>query len=618
MTHTTTRRRLAVEPLEARDCPALTILFDYRFDAGGFFNDPARRAVLRQAADDLGARLDAPLAPLVPGGANSFTATFFNPADGRQAAVPNLALPANTVVVYAGGRPVGGAEAGFGGFGGYQAGGSREWLDALASRGPGFTLWGGSLTLDTGTNWYAGGSAAGLRPGQVDLYSVAVHELGHVLGLGTAPGWKAYSANGSFAGPAAAAVYGRPVPLGPDGAHWDDRVNASLDPHLPTGVRVAFTALDYAALRDIGWRVSGVPGVPDGYGPGPSPPPVVPVPLGSPLLGSAPRAGTRLAVLTGPRDGSAQVFTAGGGKLAAAGDRFVPFPGYTGVVRSVVADFDGDGTADFAFTTGAGPAARVRVVSGASGGDLAGPTTVLDGFTGGAYLAAGDVDRDGKAELAVSADAGGGNRVSIFKLAPAGLVLAADVMAFGDPVFRGGSRVAMADVNRDGAADLVVGAGTGGGPRVAVYTGAGLAAGRADRLVPDFFALDSRLRSGVFVTAADFDADGYADLAYSTGTSGGPRVRVVGGKQLVQNPGADVAALPAMADFFALDPNDRNGIRILARDLDADGRAELLVAGGGKQNGITRVIPAAQFGAPATPLQSPFADPVTLDGIYVG
>src|SRR5207244_517482 len=123
-------------------------------------------------------------------------------------------------------------------------------------------------------------------------------------------------------------------------------------------------------------------------------------------------------------------------------------------------------------------------------------------------------------------------RVTLFRVASGSLTPLIDFIALGDPNFRGGSRVALADVNRDRSADLIVGAGLGGGPRVAVYSGAALLAGRAERLVPDFFALDPSLRSGVYVTAADLDGDGYADVIYSTGNTGGPRVRVVGGKLL--------------------------------------------------------------------------------------
>ena len=203
-----------------------------------------------------------------------------------------------------------------------------------------------------------------------------------------------------------------------------------------------------------------------------------------------------------------------------------------------------------------------------------------------------------------------------------GLRPVADFLAFGDPAFRGGSRVAMGDVNRDGAADLIVGAGVGGGPRVAVYDGASLASGSPARLVPDFFALDPSLRSGVFVTAADLDGDGFADVIYSTGNTGGPRVRVVSGAVLTSHPGQDAYYLPALADFFALDPADRSGLRIAARDLDGDGKAELVAANGSPSNPQARVITLADMTSstgPTSPVFTPFAGLVlTPDGVYVG
>ena len=41
---------------------------------------------------------------------------------------------------------------------------------------------------------------AGYRAGQVDFYSVAGHELGHLLGIGTAPSWSGNVSGGSFVG----------------------------------------------------------------------------------------------------------------------------------------------------------------------------------------------------------------------------------------------------------------------------------------------------------------------------------------------------------------------------------------------------------------------------------
>jgi hypothetical protein len=597
---------LRLEVLESREVPAIAIQFDYSFDATGFFSDTSRRAVLEQAAHDIAGPLDTALAPIAPAGGNTWSTSFFNPSTGQQATINNPSIPANTIVVYVGARSLGGGAAATGGFGGYRASGTQPWLDSLRNRGPSFTLWGGSITFDSSRNWYFGTSASGLGSNQVDLYSIAVHELGHTLGLGMAPSWQNQVSGGTFVGPASESVYGGPVPLSPDAAHWADGLTVNgqpvaLDPVLLAGARVQLSSLDLAALRDIGWTVGGVGG--------PTPPPFTP-----PVLGNR-----NPVVLTGPTDGSARVYQlSSDGTLAQTGSPQFPFPGFTGVIRSTVADFSGDGVPDYAFATGPGPAATVRLFDGATGADLVPATGVLGGFTGGTFLAAGDIDRDGRAELAVSADAGGGNRVSLFRIASGSLVPVVDFLAFDDPVFRGGSRVALGDVNHDGAADLIVGAGLGGGPRVSVYDGTALLAGNTGRLIPDFFALDPNLRSGVYVSVADVDGDGFADILYSTGFTGGPRVRVVSGAVLVANPGADVAVLPALADFFALDANDRDGIRIATRDLNGDGRAELIVGSGDKASARVRVIPFEQFSVPTTPLSNPFASPLTIDGVYVG
>jgi len=636
--------RLKLEQLEAREVPAINVVLDYSFDSTGMFNDANRRAVLQSAVNEVANNLTANLSAIAPSGSNTWSISFFNPGTGAQTTINNPTLSANTLTIFVGGRAIGGSQAGFGGSGGFAASGSQTWLNTLTSRGPGGSmLWGGSITFDTATNWFFSTNLNGIGSNQVDFYSIAVHELGHVLGIGTSPRWFSQSSGGFFRGPTAQQWYGGPVPLSPDGAHWRDGLTfnggpVSLDPSIMSGTRVSLTNLDYAALADMGWAVGPPSSPPPAISPPPvSPPPpppppsppVAPVPTNSDLLSVVvPPSGhgngcdcsnCRLLVITGATDGSAQVFAqAADGTLTAAGPRFQPFPGYAGVIRSVVADFNGDRKVDFAFATGAGTAGRIRIINGATGTDLVASTSVFNGFSGGLFLAAGDVDRDGKFELAVSADVGGGPRVGIMKVVNGALLPAVDFIAFGTPDFRGGSRVAMADINKDGSADLIVGAGIGGGPRVSIYDGTSLLTSQ-NRLMPDFFALDPNLRSGVFVTAADLNGDGYADLAYSTGNTGGPRVRVVSGYVLVSNPGADVSRLTAMADFFALDQNDRQGLRITAKDLNGDGRAELIVASGAKDLPSLRVIPLGEMHAGlSTPLQNPLGDPTTIDGFYIG
>ncbi|MGL4422715.1 MAG: hypothetical protein ACRCZF_18745, partial [Gemmataceae bacterium] len=118
--------------------------------------------------------------------------------------------------------------------------------------------------------------------------------------------------------------------------------------------------------------------------------------------------------------------------------------------------------------------------------------------------------------------------------------------------------------------DLVVSAGFGGGPRVAVYDGKSL--GRTlQRLTPDFFAFESTLRNGSYPAVADFDGDGKMEVAFAAGPGGSPRVRVLDGRDLVQG------SVVERASFFVGDDTARNGVRISASDLTNDKGEELVV-----------------------------------------
>ena len=201
----------------------------------------------------------------------------------------------------------------------------------------------------------------------------------------------------------------------------------------------------------------------------------------------------------------------------------LPSPFGPGVaVRAIVADVTGDGTPDVIVGTGPGVPAQVVVFDGTNAAVLFRLTPFESTFTGGLFLAAGDINGDGKADIVVSPDVGGSGRVTVFSGAN-GAVLA-NFFGIDDPNFRGGARVSVADVNGDGTPDLIVAAGQGGGPRVAVFDGKSLAGGATPtRLTSDFFAFEPTLRDGAFVSAGDFTGDGKADLVLSGGPSGGPR-----------------------------------------------------------------------------------------------
>jgi len=140
-------------------------------------------------------------------------------------------------------------------------------------------------------------------------------------------------------------------------------------------------------------------------------------------------------------------------------------------------------------------------------------------FNGGVFVAAGDFNNDGKADIITGAGAGGGPEVRFFN--GANTVLLADFYAYAS-TFTGGVRVASADVDGDLKADIIVGPGSGGGPEVKVIRASNQA------LLYDFFAFDPSVTGGVFVAAADLDGDGKAEIIASTG-SGAPIVRSFSG-----------------------------------------------------------------------------------------
>ena len=253
-----------------------------------------------------------------------------------------------------------------------------------------------------------------------------------------------------------------------------------------------------------------------------------------------------------------------------------PFAGFTGAVRVAEADFNGDGVADLLAGTGPGGASHLVVLDGTTQAVLFALDPFEATFTGGVFVAAGDVTGDGVPDFVVTPDEGGGPRVDIYSGADFKKLIS--FFGIDDPNFRGGARATVGDLNGDGVGDLTVAAGFGGGPRVAVFDGTSLA-GTPTRLVADFFAFEPTVRNGVYVAAGDLDGDGRAELIVGGGPGGGPRVSAFSGAGLLRGDQTRVV------DFFAGDPASRDGVRLTVKDFDGDARADLVVGSGGRVTG---------------------------------
>jgi hypothetical protein len=287
---------------------------------------------------------------------------------------------------------------------------------------------------------------------------------------------------------------------------------------------------------------------------------------------------------------------------------------FTAGVRVATGDFDRDGVADVVAGTGPSVATRVRVLSGADGGELFAVTPFEETFKGGVFVAAGDLTGDGIPDLVVSPDEGGGPRVRVFSGAGFGQV--ADFFGIDDANFRGGARPAVGDVTGDGTGDLIVAAGFGGGPRVTAFDGHAVTAGNAGAgQLFNLFVFEPTLRNGAYIAAGDFDGDGAADLVAGGGPGGGPRVRILDGRDLAESGGSTETTL---GNFFVGDVAARGGVRVAVANLDHDARADL-VTGSGLDARVTGFS-----GLTITPADTPpelfaiEAASLPVNGVFVG
>jgi hypothetical protein len=262
----------------ANTTSATTIHFDYSYD-GGFFSgtNEGRRTTLDAAGNYFSTILQDTLSAIDSNGNNQFTAVFQQPDTGAVQNLTSFDVAADTLIIFVGGRELGTSTLGQGGPGGFRISGTQSFLNQAAYRGEtgaqatpasDFSTWGGALAFDSNTAWYFDTDTTTTESfSGFDFYSVALHELGHVLGIGTANSWSRWLQGGSFAGLESKLVNGgNDVLLSGDGAHWQagqmstingqGSVEAAMTPTIAAGVRKNFTDLDLAALKDIGWEVA--------------------------------------------------------------------------------------------------------------------------------------------------------------------------------------------------------------------------------------------------------------------------------------------------------------------------------------------------------------------------
>jgi len=191
-----------------------------------------------------------------------------------------------------------------------------------------------------------------------------------------------------------------------------------------------------------------------------------------------------------------------------------------------------------------------------------------DQFRGGSSVAYGDIDGDGQAEIVTGAGTGGGPHIRVFKEDGREI---ANFFPF-HASYRGGIEVATGDIDGDGRDEIAVSQASGGQAWIKVY--------RVDQtrtVVGEWNAFGS-VESGADIAMGDVDGDGQDEVIVGAGAGGGPHIRVYEGNGQLKP-----------LSFFAFHPAYRGGLSVAAADVDGDGKAEIGVAQAGHEEAWTKV-----------------------------
>lgn len=227
-------------------------------------------------------------------------------------------------------------------------------------------------------------------------------------------------------------------------------------------------------------------------------------------------------------------------------------------------NLDGGGTSalwyDGSYKVGPGrnmPNAIVFAEAGAGPTPIAAPGSGFFAYDerlrGGFEIASGNVLGDSADEMIMGTGTGFGPHVQVFDGAG---TLKSSFFAF-DKTHRSGIRVAVCDVDGNGTGEVIAAEGPGQLPKVRIFSSAGA-------LQREFNVLDGRFTGGVNVSCGDTDGNGVPEVIAAASTGGGPHILVydVNGKAIV--------------NFFAYAQTFRGGVNVTATDIDGDGRDEII------------------------------------------
>jgi len=239
------------------------------------------------------------------------------------------------------------------------------------------------------------------------------------------------------------------------------------------------------------------------------------------------------------------------------------FPGYKGGLSIATADVTGDGLYDYIVAPSSPSASTVLIINGANG-VVAGTFNAFPSYRGGINVAAADINGDGANEIIVGTL--GGTVATVAAFNSTGSSRLVQFQPFGAN-FRAAVRVSTIDTSGGGQSDIVTAAGSGAVPVVRTYR----YGNNRVSVVSSFYAFNTSYRGGVTVSSGDLNGDGRQELIVGTGGGTQAEVRVYN----LSNP-----ANPALVSRKTVFPGFTGAANVGVVDYKDSGNLAMVVGAG--------------------------------------